>query len=176
MQRSLTLFPPSQQRLHKLQFLKKLGCQKPYWDQARLSSLVNKPVVEIRSSCLSPNLATQYITVPYSTWKAVRVLSRCPPLSPGSRYRAGFSLRTRQPRLMLLLATQPRPLPGRHSSLYIMASSLASLSFFALLTSLFSLAFQALWPSYPSWPSWTPFRWSSWPTNLALGSHLRLCT
>ena len=66
MQRSPTLFPPSQQRLHKLQFLKKLGCQKPYWDQATLSSLVNKQVVEIRSSCLSPNLATvHYSTLQY---------------------------------------------------------------------------------------------------------------
>ena len=36
------LLLPSQQRLHKLRFLQKLGCQKPCWDQARLSSLVNK--------------------------------------------------------------------------------------------------------------------------------------
>ena len=34
--------PKSKQRLPKLRFLQKLGCQKPYWDQARLSSLVNK--------------------------------------------------------------------------------------------------------------------------------------
>ena len=34
----------SQQRLHKLRFLQKLGCQKSCWDQARLSSLVNKQV------------------------------------------------------------------------------------------------------------------------------------
>ena len=34
----------SKQRLHKSQFLQKLSCQKPYWDQARLSSLVNKQV------------------------------------------------------------------------------------------------------------------------------------
>ena len=38
------LLHPSQQRLHKLRFLQKLGCQKPCWDQARLSSLVNKQV------------------------------------------------------------------------------------------------------------------------------------
>ena len=45
MQRNSTLFLPSQQRLHKLGFLQKLGCQKPFWDQARLSSLINKQVV-----------------------------------------------------------------------------------------------------------------------------------
>ena len=38
------LLLPSQQRLHKVRFLQKLGCQKPCWDQARLSSLVNKQV------------------------------------------------------------------------------------------------------------------------------------
>ena len=43
-QRSPTLVPPSQQRLHKSQFLQKLGCQKLYWDPARLSSMVNKHV------------------------------------------------------------------------------------------------------------------------------------
>ena len=31
-------------RLHKLCFLQKLGCQKLCWDQARLSSLVNKQI------------------------------------------------------------------------------------------------------------------------------------
>ena len=45
MKRNTTLFPPSKQMLHKSQFLQKLTCQKPYWDQARLSSLVNKQVV-----------------------------------------------------------------------------------------------------------------------------------
>ena len=45
LKRSTTLFPPSKQMLHKSQFLQKLTCQKPYWDQARLSSLVNKQVV-----------------------------------------------------------------------------------------------------------------------------------
>ena len=35
---------PTQQRLHKLRFLKKLGCQKPCWDMATLSNLVNKQV------------------------------------------------------------------------------------------------------------------------------------
>ena len=44
MQRNPTLVLPSEQRLHKLQFLQELGCQKPCWDQARLSSLVNKQV------------------------------------------------------------------------------------------------------------------------------------
>ena len=38
------LLLPSQQRLHELHFMQKLGCQKPCWDQARLSSLVNKQV------------------------------------------------------------------------------------------------------------------------------------
>ena len=38
------LILPSQQRLHKLRFLQKPGCQKFCWDQARLSSLVNKQV------------------------------------------------------------------------------------------------------------------------------------
>ena len=36
---------PHKKRLHKLRFLQKLGCQKPCWDQVRLSSLVNKQVV-----------------------------------------------------------------------------------------------------------------------------------
>ena len=44
MQRSPTIVSPSQQRLHKSQFLQKLSCQKPCWDQARLSGLVNKQV------------------------------------------------------------------------------------------------------------------------------------
>ena len=48
MERSTSLFPPSKQRVHKSQFLQKLSCQKPYWDQARLSSLVNKPVAMYR--------------------------------------------------------------------------------------------------------------------------------
>ena len=43
-QRSPTLVIPSQQRFHKVQFLQKLSCQKPCWDRARLSSLVNKQV------------------------------------------------------------------------------------------------------------------------------------
>ena len=38
MHKTTTLFPPSKQRLHKLCFLQKLGCQKPCGDQARLSS------------------------------------------------------------------------------------------------------------------------------------------
>ena len=35
---------PLKQRLHKSQILPTLSFQKPYWDQARLSSLVNKQV------------------------------------------------------------------------------------------------------------------------------------
>ena len=45
MKRNPIVVLPSKQMLHKLQFLQKLGCQKPCWDQARLSSLVNKQVV-----------------------------------------------------------------------------------------------------------------------------------
>ena len=37
MQRNFVLDLQSKQRLHKLRFLKKVGCQKPCWDQARLS-------------------------------------------------------------------------------------------------------------------------------------------
>ena len=44
MKRSTTLLPPSKRRLNKSQFLPKLSSQKPHWDQARLSSLVNKQV------------------------------------------------------------------------------------------------------------------------------------
>ena len=36
------LLLPAQQKVPKLRFLQKLACQKPCWDQARLSSLVNK--------------------------------------------------------------------------------------------------------------------------------------
>ena len=36
------LLPTAQHRLHKLWFLQKLSCQKPCWDQDRLSSLVYK--------------------------------------------------------------------------------------------------------------------------------------
>ena len=39
-----TLVSQSKQRHHKLHFLQKLGGQKPCWEQARLSSLVNKQV------------------------------------------------------------------------------------------------------------------------------------
>ena len=38
------LLLPSRQRLQKLRFLQKLGCQNPCLDQARLSSLANKQV------------------------------------------------------------------------------------------------------------------------------------
>ena len=53
MQRSTTLFPPSKQRLHKSLFLQKLSFPKRYWDQARLSSLVNKQVVSSLDGRLS---------------------------------------------------------------------------------------------------------------------------
>ena len=45
MKRNSFLLLPSKQRLHKLRFLQKLGCQKLCLDQARLSGLVNKQVV-----------------------------------------------------------------------------------------------------------------------------------
>ena len=44
MQKSTTTFTTSKQKLPKSQFLRIFSCQKPYWDQARLSSLVNKQV------------------------------------------------------------------------------------------------------------------------------------
>ena len=44
MKRNITLLPQSKQRLCKSQFLQKPSCPKPYRDQARLSSLVNKQV------------------------------------------------------------------------------------------------------------------------------------
>ena len=59
MTRIITLVPPSQQRLHKSQFLQKLSCQKSYWDQARLSSLVNKQVAQIWT-----DLFTGYLLLP----------------------------------------------------------------------------------------------------------------
>ena len=40
----ILIVPPSKQRLHNSQFLKKLSCQKPCWYQARLYILVNKNV------------------------------------------------------------------------------------------------------------------------------------
>ena len=39
LQEGTSNFPPKKQRLHKLCFLQKLGCQKPCWDQAKLSRL-----------------------------------------------------------------------------------------------------------------------------------------
>ena len=50
-QKISTVVPPSQQRLHTLRFLQKLGHQKPCWDQARLSRLVNKQVVVQGARC-----------------------------------------------------------------------------------------------------------------------------
>ena len=44
LKRSTNLFSPSKQRIYKLQFLQNLSCQKPFWDQARLPSLVKKQV------------------------------------------------------------------------------------------------------------------------------------
>ena len=48
MLRFSTLVLPSKQRLHNLRILPKVGFQKPCWDQARLSSLVNKQVDVVR--------------------------------------------------------------------------------------------------------------------------------
>ena len=56
------LLLPSQQRLYKLPFLKKLGCQTPCWDQARLSSLVNKQA-DCTLHTLHCTLHTVYITL-----------------------------------------------------------------------------------------------------------------
>ena len=36
MKRNFIIALPSKQWLHRLLFLQKQGCQKPYWDQARL--------------------------------------------------------------------------------------------------------------------------------------------
>ena len=47
MNRSTKLLPPSKQRLPKSQFLQKQSPQKSYWDQARLSILVNKQVAPV---------------------------------------------------------------------------------------------------------------------------------
>ena len=44
MKRNSIIVLPSKERLHKLRFLQKLGCQKPCWDQA---SLVNKQIVSV---------------------------------------------------------------------------------------------------------------------------------
>ena len=41
MQIGINIFLPSKERLHKLQFLRKLSPQKPCRDQASLSNLVN---------------------------------------------------------------------------------------------------------------------------------------
>ena len=54
--------------LHKSQFLQKLSCQKPYWDHARLSSLVNKHVISpvihsARPSYLPPPRPGMYTRV-----------------------------------------------------------------------------------------------------------------
>ena len=43
-QREEPPYIPNKKKLHKSHFLQKLSSQKPYWDQARLSSLVNKQV------------------------------------------------------------------------------------------------------------------------------------
>ena len=44
---SKALASPSQQRLHKLQLLQDVRCQKPCMDQVRLSSLINKLIVDV---------------------------------------------------------------------------------------------------------------------------------
>ena len=49
---------PLKKRLHKLRFLQKLGCQTPCWDQARLSSLVNKQVVLLSAFGVTPTMVS----------------------------------------------------------------------------------------------------------------------
>ena len=44
MEEGLSLFPNQNKGCINSQFLQKLGCLKPYWNQARLSSLVSKQV------------------------------------------------------------------------------------------------------------------------------------
>ena len=56
--------PPPKQRLHKLRFLQKVGSQKLFWDQARLSSLVNKPVVLQYIQCSVTEAAGDWRGVP----------------------------------------------------------------------------------------------------------------
>ena len=61
-------------RLHKLCFLQKLSRQKPCWDQARLTSLVNKPAgAPSRTGAICPNTSrtswstvSRYCKEPYS--------------------------------------------------------------------------------------------------------------
>ena len=58
---------PSEPRLHKLHFLQKLCCQKPCWDHARLSNLVNK---QVAYSCDFHNYrdCAYFITLPTPTF------------------------------------------------------------------------------------------------------------
>ena len=53
-QHSPTLVPHHNKGFINLQFLQELSCQKPCWDQARLSSLVNKQGGCSLSSCPIP--------------------------------------------------------------------------------------------------------------------------
>ena len=53
------LLLPSQQMFHKLCSLKKPGCQKPCWDQPRLSSMVNKQVGQNGLSGITTNTFIQ---------------------------------------------------------------------------------------------------------------------
>ena len=52
-------FPPSKQRVHKSHFLQKLSCQKPYWDKARLSSLVDKQAANNQHLSPQPSIQIQ---------------------------------------------------------------------------------------------------------------------
>ena len=82
------LSSPTQQRLHKLCLLQKLGCQKPCWDQARLSSLVNKQVVTWCSS----NTVLMVPLVPDSDWgNHGPGLLMSPPPHTGFRQRCLYS-------------------------------------------------------------------------------------
>ena len=72
MQINPALVLQSQQRLHILCFLHYLGCQKPCWNQARLSSLVNKqvdsapaPAYALLIILLHPEIQLQF-SPPYS--------------------------------------------------------------------------------------------------------------
>jgi hypothetical protein len=46
-QRITTSVLPSQQRLHKLRFLQKLGCQKPCWDKLAPASFAGESVEQL---------------------------------------------------------------------------------------------------------------------------------
>ena len=59
------LLLPSQQRLQKIRFLQKLGCPKPCWEQARLSSLVKKKQVGLWLHLKKDNLTLALLFLVY---------------------------------------------------------------------------------------------------------------